>query len=511
MNFQSTTAKSTQAETMVGQSRYARSGGVSGAYCASTVRVGPPQGIDSRIDDVIESMNTAQKNNDIESVSEYGLLLADLDAQSETYHAMQELTGYEQGLSLMMRQLLITREYEIANQVRKYKKATGKQNVPKDVMERFRFYDESIKELNKRINGLQKEIDEQSEKLEDLSSEPEKKSIRDTSKKIADNLRKAKFTKTLSDLNKLQSNPAAPFTAVWDGAIGIIATSIEQGGMVADSIAKGIDHVKKSEWYRGLSEAAKKQAESIIKKDLSSHFSNDKNVSYPKMGKNGLTIPNSFIKQLVANGFDTIDTATKEAHRIITEELAIDGIDERQVRDAITDYGKTSKLSKADIDVKIRSLKRIGKLISAWEDARSKKRPLRSGRERDALSQKERLLKKQINEAMKDIPQTNEELENQWKTSLDSIKQRLKNRIEDLNKQIETGEKVEKRPPARLDAEAMAMKDEIERLKSIIKSIESKNELSNEQRVEMATRAIENSIAEYERRISEKDFTPHKR
>ena len=130
--------------------------------------------------------------------------------------------------------------------------------------------------------------------------------------------------------------------------------------------------------------------------------------------------------------------------------------------------------------------------------------------QRDKLSDEERRLQKQLKDAMKELPVTMEESKKSWKSALDAVKTRLKNQIKDLQHQIETGEKTPKKKGVEYDAEAEALVQQRDELKDLLKNIEGKTELSDEQKTRIAIRAIERSIDEYERRISEKDFSAMK-
>jgi hypothetical protein len=166
--------------------------------------------------------------------------------------------------------------------------------------------------------------------------------------------------------------------------------------------------------------------------------------------------------------------------------------------------------SKDEIDVQLREIKSQGRLISAYEDAQSGKAPLKTGLQRDAPSDRVRELQRQVQEMMKQNGITRESLsaESTWKTALDGIKTRLKNQIRDLEKQIATGEKTPKKQGVAYDAEATALKEQRDSLKKIIEDTEGKREITDEQRVKIAVSAVEKSIAEYERRISERDIAP---
>jgi hypothetical protein len=466
--------------------------------------------LDGRVSNLTEQIDKAIENGDTEAVSLAELALTEVEAYIEDYYKFQEASGYEQGLSLRMRQLLLTKEYELANQVRKYKKETGKRFVPAEVMAKFKVFDEAIRELGKRIDEFERRSEKASNDLEILSDPPTDKprTKSEAAQQLAKKVRQAKFVRSAKQLSSLQSDPAGLFKFAWDGAMEFIATTIEQGGTLADAIDSAIDHLKKSDWYKSLSDKGKEKFNETAKQSMSQEAYEYAGVKVPEMNEDGgLSIPSSFIKDLIRNGFDTIETATTEAQRILSEYFGIEA-SERQVRDAISDYGKMSRLSKDEIDQKMREMKRVGKLVSALEDVQKKKRPLRSGKERDALTQKEREIRREINALLKDIPQTSEETETAWKTALDATKKRLKNRIEDLETQIREGKKTPAKKSVELDAEAKYLKEEVKRLNEVLRSIEGKPEMTFEQRVRITEQAISKSIEEYERRIREKDFEP---
>jgi hypothetical protein len=171
-------------------------------------------------------------------------------------------------------------------------------------------------------------------------------------------------------------------------------------------------------------------------------------------------------------------------------------------------------LSRKEIDVQLREIKRQARLISAYEDALSKQVPLRSGMQRDPLSDKVREMGRQVRQAMREAgidSLSTRTPEEQWKTSLDAVKTRLKNQIADLTKQLEIGKKTPKKIGIEYDEEANALKEERDSLSAALAEIEGKPQMSPEQKIKMAMAAVEKSIAEYDRRIKENDLTPQKK
>ena len=222
-----------------------------------------------------------------------------------------------------------------------------------------------------------------------------------------------------------------------------------------------------------------------------------------------IKIPHSLIREAVENGNDNIQEITSYVMKAMGEKYP--DATERDFRDAITGYGKVVNPNKEEIEVTIRKQKRIGRIISALEDIKEKKRPLRSGLQRDKLDAEERQLNKELKEAMKELPMDAETEAKQLKTSLDAVKQRLQNQIEDLNREIETGEKtpVSERK-VEYDAEAKALAEERDRIKAIHDEIFGNKELTDEQRINIATKALEKSIDNLEERIKTGDIFPKK-
>ena len=217
-------------------------------------------------------------------------------------------------------------------------------------------------------------------------------------------------------------------------------------------------------------------------------------------------------KNRVKSGIVTVEGLVDAIYTEV-KNLGIE-LSKRDIRDAISGYGKTVHMSKEEINVQMRELKHQMRLISAYEDATAGMIPLRSGLQRDIMSDKVRELGRRVKQAMResgiDVTKTRTP-EDQWKTSLDAVKTRLKNQIRDITKQLKTGEKTPKRIGIQYDAEALSLKEQRDALKAQLEQIEGKPEMSAEQRIKVATAAVERSITEYERRIAEKDLIPRKR
>jgi low affinity Fe/Cu permease len=143
-----------------------------------------------------------------------------------------------------------------------------------------------IKEQDEKIADLQAKVDD----LINKQQEPGvgiKEKAKGLAKKIRDNAK-------LSRPGIFSS--ATPASIVWDSAVEVVAKSIEAGGALAEAIGKGIDHIKASDWYKGLSKTDQKEAEKQFsnwhkdqpeeKIDVKTHFVDKKDNNFsPKESK----------------------------------------------------------------------------------------------------------------------------------------------------------------------------------------------------------------------------------
>jgi hypothetical protein len=264
--------------------------------------------------------------------------------------------------------------------------------------------------------------------------------------------------------------------------------------------------------------AAKEGKKTNLKTERESLYAKLREIRFPKgkfqdiepteLPDNMGSILNQLAKNLIMDGVTTLDGVIDDIHENVKD--IFEGITKREIRDQLSGYGKVSEPSKNEIDATLREVKSQGRLVSALEDVESGKAPLKTGFQRGTPSDEVRRLQAKVQELMKQNGITSESMnpEKAWKTALDGIKTRLKNQIKDLEKQIITGEKTAKKTGVAYDEEAKALKEHRDALKATIESVEGKREISDEQRVKMAVSALEKSIAEYERRVSERDTAP---
>lgn len=178
------------------------------------------------------------------------------------------------------------------------------------------------------------------------------------------------------------------------------------------------------------------------------------------------------------------------------------GITDRKVGELISGYGRATTLSKDPLKVVKRDLKGQLQQISKLE-ALAAKEPLRkTGPERRTASDEERRLIKQVNEAKKAAGVVTTDPETQLKSTMDSARTRFANEIKDLTFQIETGTRPASRTPVQYDQDILVMRGLRDRLKETVQLLDGPRQLTEEQRIRITTRALQDSIATIEKRMA---------
>lgn len=458
--------------------------------------------LDNKSDQLNSKLIDAIESGDVESQTRLRSELDVVDREIDNYNTMSVKTAYEQSLAFRLRQMLLDNEYNLQSQINKYKAANNGKISP-EIEKKFKELDAQLKAANAKLKKLEEkqELRSSSEALtiirQDLQRQKERRA------KIAQQ-RKEKINnffdslKIKSDPNKLNSITQVIGESVYNGSIEAIRLAVLAGSDVATAIQAGVDYIREN--YRGT-DFDEQQYKSAVQPGLEKIVPHGTESAVPEIRNGKLHIPESVIRSAVEGGAKDIN----EVVDFISEMLKESDVSKREIRDAITRYGETRSLSKDEISAKLREIKRVGRLISALEDVQNKVRPLRSGLQRDKLTDQERRLQRDIKEAMKDLPVDQAEIDKAWKNALDAVKSRLKNQISDLERQIETGEKAPKKAGIKYDEEALALKEQRDKLKSVVEQIEGRPKMSDEQRTRMAVSAVEKTIADLESRIKNQD------
>lgn len=456
----------------------------------------------AKIDNRLNALNVLvakikAEGGNAEQMAYYNKELELLNEERDKFHEMQLITAREQGRAFGLRKMLLDNEFNLQSQVNQYKAVSADGEIPPEVLKHFQDIDEKLKKANAWIEELEKSAD----------ARQEKRSMDNIGEEVHKERKKANRPKRGKDLISEGVDELAQ-------ALGVTKMAI--GGVKADPV-KALEKIGRGLIDEGLAtlenlgQKLKEYLEEKFKgkikfEDYEKEVIGNIQASMPRptVEDGKLRIPKSVIHDLVESGIDNIEDLTKAIHEMVKKDNP--KITERQVRDTITEYGKTVSLSKDKIDAKIRELKRIGTKLSQLEDVKKQLRPLRSGLQRDKPTDRERELEREIKEGMKDLPEDAGETERVWKTAIESTKTRLKNQITDLEDQIKTGKKTPKKKGIEYDAEAKSLVAKRDQLREQLEAIEGKPEMSDEQRLRQAVANADRTLKNYERRVKEGDF-----
>ena len=202
----------------------------------------------------------------------------------------------------------------------------------------------------------------------------------------------------------------------------------------------------------------------------------------------------------IRSGVEGRDAVVNAVHNVLKD--IFPNIEIRDTADAISGYGDFRRLDMEAAKVKLRDYSGQLQNVSKLEDLLARRALRKTGPERKAVSDEERRLIKLVNEYKRRYGVVVTDPATQLKSALAAVKTRLTNQIKDLEFQIGTGKKIIKgNTKVAYDAEAQALQLRRDALKEQFDAIFGKPELNDAQRVAMATKALERSITELQRRI----------
>lgn len=400
--------------------------------------------------------------------------------------------------------------YNLKRQTEAYK-AVNNGVIEPETLRKFEQTDAKLKELEKKIRELELEKSNQEaySALENMQEEvvreaQQKGGAKQKSKQLANKIREIKIHKPSS------FSVASPASLAWDLGVETIAQTVEAGGTITEAIQNGLEKIKNTAWYKSLTEEQKTNAQN----DFNATFSQDKSgnvriVSKTIITPNGVEFPSNLFREYVKQGMNNIDEIASQIKEDIADEYP--DAEVRDIRDGLSGYGRTLNPSKDIITKEMTRLKSLGKLISAKEDVLAGESPKKSGFLKAKPDPTMRVLRKEINAIMKEKGLDSQDLEKKWASALTKIKNSLKNQIEELDKQIETGEKRKvDRTVTELDTEAKRLKSERDQKRNLLDQIAGKPELSDEQKLKRAERALETSISKLQEQIDTREFDANK-
>lgn len=185
-------------------------------------------------------------------------------------------------------------------------------------------------------------------------------------------------------------------------------------------------------------------------------------------------------RNYIEEGIVNLDELVSKIHGDVKE--YIEGVTERQIRDAISGYDRNSPVTKDGIQLQIEELKTQARLISAIEDA-ERKVGKSFGTKRKESSERVKELKQQL------FDLTGNE------RGVAALKVRVKNQIADLTRRLSKKDYVmPNKKTLILDEEAKQLRDKALKVKREFQISTEKNRLANRSKAEKNISAINNVI-----------------
>ena len=354
-------------------------------------------------------------------------------------------------------------EYNLDFVKKKYEKEYGTP-LPPSTAGKLQAKAEQIKKQNKKVEKLEKEKGTAQEN-QDISN-IENKAKRETAKDFK-SVAKGAFsdffsTKPTKTRKQVDNDGVAIIISVGEDII----KQYKDKGVVKEAelkklIAKGVKDIKAQLKEKGIkltvksSELSKKFNEVVRQQVKKIKVSKTQDIEQGR-----IKIPKQLLYDLVLGGVKDINTLTNKVYEVIEKDYT--DLTLREVRDAITGYGKQISETKDEIKEKIASLKMDGRQLSKLEDLDKGKRP-RILRRRREYTQEQRKRIREIRQRLKALPlEETADLEKFYKSALESYKTRLSNRLADLKKAIEENKAIPKKESKlKLDKEAKQLKEQV--------------------------------------------------
>ena len=241
-------------------------------------------------------------------------------------------------------------------------------------------------------------------------------------------------------------------------------------------------------------------------KDFIAEPKPDKGKAPPPTPDKDTVITNKLVRELmrveVDSGVRNLDKAINNVHAILAKVQP--DITPRRVRDIFSDYGKYKTPSQKPTDVVLSDLRAQSQKVSQLEDIMAGKAPKKTGQGRHPPSQETRELTKKVNKAMKEAGiNVRGDPEKRLKSSLDAIKTRLSNSIEDLDKAIKRREKmVVNKTQVPYDAEANLLKYRRDALKKQYNEMFPKEPLTDAERYDLAIKSAKRSLDNWDEKLT---------
>jgi len=292
--------------------------------------------------------------------------------------------------------------YTVDNQINEYKKANFNYISP-EVQAKFEKLDEQIKELNKRIAEAEQRAQEAEDarnlaEIERAAAEDKLANIdlKDTDAAAAEVSKFKSKSVTFKDSNGKPINmPKGTWSKIVDAAAEAVRNIKNKPSIVSKSSLSGaasnaaldaaLAAVRAEPFFQALSDADKRAVEDQIR------------AQFQSVTPGKISIPSSLIREIVENGVVDMNDLVTQVRQRMSQKYP--NATDRQIRDAISGYGRERSLTRDDMQKEIGRLRNIGRMESRLEDIRRGIVKAKTPQERAKLTDREEQLTYDIQDA----------------------------------------------------------------------------------------------------------------
>jgi hypothetical protein len=328
------------------------------------------------------------------------LLALQAKMMSEFYEVSKGGGQFNNALKDIYRNSLFN--YSVDNQVNEYKKANFNYISP-EIQAKFEKLDEQIKELNKKIAAAEKRAQEAEDarnlaEIERAAAEDKLANInlKDTDDAAAEVAKFKSKSVTFKDSNGKPINmPKGTWSKIVDAAADAVRNLKSKPSLISKASLSGaasnaaldaaLAAVRAEPFFQSLSDADKRAVEDQIR------------AQFQSVTPGKISIPSSLIREIVENGVVDMNDLVTQVRQRMSQKYP--NATDRQIRDAISGYGRERSLTRDDMQKEIGRLRNIGRMESRLEDIRRGIVKAKNPQERAKLSDKEEQLLYDIQDA----------------------------------------------------------------------------------------------------------------
>lgn len=421
--------------------------------------------LDNKRRELLKEFNSLAKEGAETSAVENRL--AKLEDDIMAYDVMSVITAQQQSMAFRLRKGLLDKDYNLVTQIEQYKKTNGGE-IPADVLARFKELDRELKEVKDKLAEAEKKALEKEESqalyniIEDVERSSNTRKSPLTPKEQARKAELAKKYRVFNDITRVVTIFAEKDFREY--AKLVLKEAKGEFKAFAVEILKTVGIDARSllpQLYEEIGGKETPNLDDLVDKP------------YVRESDGELVVPEAYIRNQVEKGITDIDKLAEAVKSTVAEDIP--DITIREVRDAITKYGKQVNQTSDEIQRQINEAKRLGRLYSGLEDLQEQGSRAKAIRQRTEITAKEKELQRQIDILENGLPKTPEEIRGEAR------KKYLQRFIKEKQERLATKNFAPKQklPPVFRDSETIRLETEAQKIRDEYDAAHYENEQAN--------------------------------